>query len=113
MRSRRSDADEGWLPAPSFPAWSGAVVPAQVYWPVGDSIEERPPSLARAAPTRVPASINVWNNRAIFFIVIRFTLHLGCGFGFGGFVRHFGSSFAGARVSAIWLAAEPRSKRTA
>jgi len=90
MRSRRSKAGDGWLPAPSFPAWAGAVlVSAMLYWLAVDGRGGRESSLALAAATRVPANINTWNNRAVFIVPPRLTSHLRCGFGFGGFATYF------------------------
>ena len=45
----------------------------------------RESSLALAVATRVPANINIWNNRTVFIVSPRLTSHLRCGFGFGGF----------------------------
>jgi hypothetical protein len=86
MRSRRSKAGDGWLPAPLFLAGAGAVlVSAKMYWPAVDGIGGRESSLALADATRVPANINIWNNRAVFIVSPRLTSQLRCGFVVGGF----------------------------
>jgi hypothetical protein len=39
-----------------------------MYWPAVDCIGGRESSLALAAATRVPANINIWNNRTVLIV---------------------------------------------